>query len=106
MPRHARNAATPLDVECPCCGASLKVDPNTGAVLTFKEKEKPKIFQDFTEAVDRFKGEAGRREDAFQKSLADHKQHKDVLAKKFDELFKQAKEDPDQGPPRRDFDFD
>ncbi len=102
----APKSATPLDVECPCCQAALKVDPATGVVLSHKEKEKPRVFQDFTEAVDRYKGEAGRREDAFQKSLADHKQHKDVLAKKFDELFRQAKENPDAPPPKREFDFD
>jgi Zn-finger nucleic acid-binding protein len=102
MPRQAK----PIDVECPCCHAVLRVDSETGAVLTCTEKEKPKTFQDFTEAVDRFKGEAGRREEAFQKSVQDHKQHKDVLAKKFDELFKKAKEDPDAPPPKRAFDFD
>lgn len=82
------------------------MDAATGAVLTYKEKEKPRTFQDFTEAVDRYKGEADRREDAFQKSLNDHKQQKDVLAKKFDELFKKAKEEPDAPPPKRAFDFD
>lgn len=30
----------------------------------------------------------------------------DILNRKFDELFKKAKEDPDKGPPKRDFDFD
>lgn len=105
MSRHSK-PVQPLDVECPCCQAALKVDPQTGAVLSHKEKEKPRTFQDFTEAVDRFKGEAGRREDAFQKSLADHKQQKDVLNKKFDELFRQAKENPDAPPPKRDFDYD
>jgi hypothetical protein len=29
-----------------------------------------------------------------------------VLEKKFDELFRQAKENPDLPPPKRDFDFD
>ena len=29
-----------------------------------------------------------------------------MLEKKFDELFKRAKENPDQPPPKRDFDLD
>jgi hypothetical protein len=29
-----------------------------------------------------------------------------VLEKKFDELFKRAKENPDQAPPKRDIDLD
>jgi hypothetical protein len=95
-----------LDVECPCCQATLRIDPKTGAVVFHKAKEKPKVFEDFSAAVQSYQGEAGRREDAFQKSLAEHKVHKDVLAKKFDELFKKAKENPDDPPPMRDIDMD
>lgn len=96
----------PIDVSCPCCQAELRVDPATGAVLSHKAPEKPKTFEDFTAAVKNFQGEAGRREDAFQKSLNAHKNQKDVLAKKFDELFQKAKEDPDSTPPPRAFDLD
>lgn len=96
----------PIDVICPCCDATLRVDPATGAVLFHKAKEKPKVFEDFSAAVKNFQGEAGKREDAFQKSLSDHKNQKEVLAKKFDELFKKAQENPDAPPPIRDFDFD
>jgi hypothetical protein len=106
MPKPTRTESRNLNVECPCCGASLTVDATTGVVLTHKAKEKPPTFQDFTEAVDRFKGEAGRREDAFKKSLVEHQTHKETLDKKFEELFKRAKEDPDKGPPKRDFDLD
>ncbi len=95
-----------LEVECPCCEATLKIDVATGAVITHKEKERPKAIEDIQAAVSRLKGESGRREEAFQKSLAEHKVHKDVLAKKFDELLKQAKSDPDAPPPVRDFDLD
>lgn len=52
------------------------------------------------------KGEAGRREDVFQKSVEQHKVHQDVLSKKFDEMLKIAKENPDEPPPKRDIDFD
>lgn len=84
----------------------MRIDPKTGAVLSFKEKPKPKTFEDFSDAVKNYEGAAGRRESAFQKSVADHKVHKEVLSKKFDELFKQAKENPDAPPPKRDIDFD
>ena len=57
-------------------------------------------------AVQRFKGEAGRRDDAFKKSVEQHKTHHDVLSKKFDEMLKIAKENPDEAPPKRDIDFD
>ena len=61
---------------------------------------------DMEEAVSRFKGEKNRREDAFNKSVADHKNRADVLNKKFDEMLRLAKENPDEPPPKRDIDFD
>ncbi len=64
------------------------------------------MFEDFAAAVKSYEGEAQRREDAFQKSVADHKVHKEVLAKKFDDLFKKVKENPDEAPLKRDIDFD
>ncbi|MCX6620145.1 MAG: hypothetical protein NTY38_03520 [Acidobacteria bacterium] len=95
-----------IEVECPCCQASLKVDAATRSVISHKEKEKPKPIEDLAAAVARLKGEAGRRDDAFQKSLEQHKMQKHVLDRKFDELLKQAQADPDSPPPLRDFDFD
>jgi hypothetical protein len=50
--------------------------------------------------------EASRREDIFQKSVQDHKVRQSVLDRKFDELLKQAKESPDEAPPKRAFDFE
>jgi len=96
----------PLDVVCPCCQARLRVDKDTGAVLSHEAPPKQKTFEDFGDAVKSFQSEAGRREQAFQKSLNDHRMQKDVLAKKFDELFKKAKEDPNELPPPREFDLD
>jgi hypothetical protein len=93
-------------VTCPCCQAELQIDPETRAVISHKEHEKPRTFSDMEAAVTRFKGEQDRREDAFQRSVAEHKDHQKILEKKFDELFKQAKENPDLPPPRRDIDFD
>jgi hypothetical protein len=103
----AKPKATPatIEVHCPCCQATLKIDIETKAVLSHKEAEKPKMVEDLAAAVTRLKGESARREEAFQKSVAEHKDHAKVLDRKFDELLKQAKEDP-KAPPKRAFDFD
>ena len=61
---------------------------------------------DMEAAVQHYKGSADRREDAFKKSVEAHKSHADVLSKKFDEMLKIAKENPDEPPPKRDIDFD
>jgi hypothetical protein len=95
-----------IEVECPCCRTSLKIDTVTGAVISHKQPEKPPAIEDLATAVANLKGEAARREEVFQKSFADHKNKKSVLDRKFDELLKQAKSDPDAGPPKREFDFD
>lgn len=92
--------------ECPCCKAELYIDPETGAVIRHKEHEKPPSVADFETAVQRMKGEAGSREDKFKKSVEQHKSHTDILSKKFDEMLKVAKENPDEPPPKRDIDFD
>lgn len=95
-----------FEIECPCCQATLKVDPDTRAVISYKEKPKPKMFEDIEAAAEFHKEAAQRREDVFRKSVEQHKTHKDVLSKKFDELLKQAKSDPSAPPPKRDIDFD
>jgi len=101
-----KKATGTLDVECPCCKATLKVDIETGAVLSHKIPEKPKMIEDIAAAVQGLKGEAARREELFQKSFADHKGRQSVMDKKFDELLKQAKESPETEKPKRAFDFD
>jgi hypothetical protein len=95
-----------FEVVCPCCDAVLKIDAETRAVLTHRVPEKPKPIEDLVAEVAKLKGASGRREEIFRKSFEEHQQHGKVLEKKFDELFKQAKENPDLTPPKRDIDLD
>jgi len=95
-----------FEVACPCCQATLKIDPQTRAVISHKEFEKPRAIEDLTAAVAKLKGEEGRREEVFRKQVEAERMHGQVLQKKFDELFKQAKENPDLAPPVRDIDLD
>jgi hypothetical protein len=95
-----------FDLVCPCCRAELKIDPETRAVITFKAAEKPRELADIETGLDRLKGEAARREQAFQKSFEAERMQGQVLAKKFDELFKKAKETANEPPPKRDIDLD
>lgn len=95
-----------LTVLCPCCEAKLHIDPETGAVIRFEEHIKPPTITDIEAAVQKLKGEAGRRDEVFKKSVEDHKSHQQVLNKKFDEMLRLAKENPDAPPPKRDIDFD
>jgi hypothetical protein len=95
-----------IQVTCPCCQSSLKIDPALRVVISHEEPVKPAPIEDLAAAVAKLKGEAGRREDAFQKSFAAEKNQGQVLNRKFDELLKQAKANPEFGKKPRDFDLD
>lgn len=87
-----------FEVTCPCCQATLKIDPVLQQVLVHKEAERPKPIEDLASAVQRLKGEAARRDEIFEKSRSDLKSRQQVLNAKFDELLKQAHADPDKKP--------
>ena len=96
-----------IEVECPCCQAALKIDIDTRSVIAHKAVEKPPPIEDLAAAVAKLKGEAGRRDEVFRKQVEAERSHGQVLNRKFDELLKQAKENPDTGPPpKRDIDLD
>lgn len=95
-----------FEVVCPCgCEAILKIDPETCAVIAHSVPERPKPIEDLAAEVAKLKGEGARREQLFQKNFEAEKQHGQVLERKFDELFKRAKENPDVKPPTRDIDL-
>ena len=98
--------AAMFEVECPCCEAILKIDPETRSEIAHTVHEKPLPIQDLAAEVEKLKGAGARREEVFRKQFEAEKQHGKVLEKKFDELFKRAKENPDWTPPKRDIDLD
>ena len=103
----AKRDANLIEVKCPCCEATLHVDPKLGAVIRCEEKVKPPSIQDMEEAVKKLRGEEARRSEVFEKQFEQQKSHQKVLERKFDELLKQAKENPDAAPPpKRPFEFD
>lgn len=95
-----------FDVICPCCQTELKIDPDTRAVITFKVPDKPRELANIEVGLDRLRGAEARREEAFQKSFEAEKMQPQILARKFDELFKKAKETAGEPPPKRDIDLD
>lgn len=95
-----------FEVSCPCCQSKLKIDGELRAVISHEEAVRPPAIEDLSAAVAKLKGEAGRRDEAFRKSFEAEKNQGQLLNRKFDELFKKAKEDPDFGKKPRDIDFD
>jgi hypothetical protein len=96
----------PFEVMCPDCGAMLTVDPVTRSVIGHKSAPKKKMFEDFGEAAKALREADARRDSIFQQSVDAQKNKDDVLAKKFAEAVKKAKETPMGERPLRDFDLD
>jgi hypothetical protein len=96
----------PFEVTCPCCGAVLKVDTSTRAVISHTAPVRPKTFNDIEEAARALKEQDSRRESVFRQSVEAQKHQADLLEKKFQEAVRKAKETPDTGKPIRDFDLD
>lgn len=95
-----------FEVMCPDCGAMLKIDPVTRAVIAHTPAPRKKMFEDFGEAAKALREADARRDSLFAQSVDAQKNKDDVLAKKFAEAVKKAKESPLTERPLRDFDLD
>lgn len=94
-----------LHVTCPCCQAKLVVDPAYGAVLSYEAPPKAGPNVDLEKAHDILAEQNRQREDKFSDSWFQEMNKEDILAKKFEEAMKKAKDAP-AGKPLRDFDLD
>ncbi len=94
-----------LNVTCPCCQAKLVVDPVFGAVLSHEAPPKASPNVDLTDAQGILAEQNRQREDKFSDSWFQEMNKEDILAKKFEEAMKKAKDAP-AGKPIRDFDLD
>lgn len=96
-----------FEVMCPCCEATLRIDPVTRAVISHTPKPQPKTFADMEAAARAMREQDQRKESLFRQSVEAEKNKSDLLEKKFAEAVKKAKEAPDPSKPfLRDFDLD
>jgi len=86
-----------LDVTCPCCNALLKVDPETGAIVWVDKKKAP--AKDFDELVGRVQSQKTVLDEKFARSVAQTKNAREILERKFEEARKRAVSDPTARPP-------
>ena len=99
------NKADPnIHVECPCCHAKLNVDRELGVVLSHEAPVRPPSV-DFDDTARLLREQAERVEEKFRLSVESEKSKEDVLARKFAEGLKKAKDQPIEKP-LRDFDLD
>lgn len=78
-----------LEVICPCCEATLVVDPVSGEVLLHKAKETKNTtsLEAMVSNLEAQKGEAAKR---FEKQLESQKDRARILEERFKEAMKRA----------------
>jgi hypothetical protein len=94
-----------FDIECPCCKAKLTVDGELGAVLSFVPPPKAPPSVDLDDTAKLLREQAEAVEAKFRASVQAERTKEDVLARKFAEGLKKAKDAPVEKP-LRDFDLD
>ncbi|MFQ5700766.1 MAG: hypothetical protein ACE5HU_02865 [Acidobacteriota bacterium] len=92
-----------LEINCPCCGALVVIDPETQAILRFEEPKRTQgaSFEQMLRDVDASKRKSASR---LQRAFDEQRQRDSILQKKFREAVKKAEESDE--PPPRPFDLD
>jgi hypothetical protein len=85
----------PFDVTCPDCGAILKVDPETKAILSHSSAPRKRTFEDFEAAAKAMREQDVRKEDIFRQSVEAEKNKQQLFDKRFEEALRKAKETRD-----------
>ena len=93
-------------ITCPCCQATLVVDRDTLGVLYYTEHQGKTSGASFDKALEELKAKEKQKSSRFQQAIAEEKQRRALLGKKFEELQKHVAENPDEPPPARPFDFE
>jgi hypothetical protein len=83
-----------IQVTCPCCSATLTIDPTLSVVLNHKLPAKPQLIAELN-AAQYVKEEATRRDEKYQQIVEAEKNKSKVLEAKFQEL-------PQEGQRRAD----
>jgi len=94
-----------FEVACPCCGATLKIDPEVKAVIAHTAKAVPKTFETWSGRA-RHEG-PGQPQRVHLPAVGGGAETSGRSAgEEIQEALKRAKETPDTGKPLRDFDLD
>ncbi len=100
-----KNQEKLYEVLCPDCGATIKIDAATGLMVSHTPAPRKRTFEDLDTAAKALREQNERTQSIFRQSMDEHKNHADLLEKKFAEAMRKAKDAPD-GKPIRDFDLD
>jgi hypothetical protein len=93
-------------VTCPCCEATLTIDPELGAVVAHDAPPRKHTVSDIDAAFDVMKSKSAEREERFRREMEARAsgQKSKLLDRMFQEGLKKAKDSPD--PPIKPIDLD
>ena len=94
-----------FEVNCPCCQAKLTIDRELRAVLSHVPPPRPPSSVDLEDTASLLRKQVDAVEAKFRASVEAEKTKDDLLARKFAEGLKKAKDGPIEKP-LRDFDLD
>jgi hypothetical protein len=94
-----------FEIDCPCCRAKMVVDRELGTVLSHIPPPKGPPSVDLDDTARHLREHTDAVEAKFRASVEAEKMKEDVLARKFAEGLKKAKDGPIEKP-LRDFDLD
>ena len=94
-----------FEIECPCCRAKLTLDRELGAVLSHVPPPRPPSSVDLDDTARLLRQQNEAVEAKFRASVEAEKTKEDVLARKFAENLRKAKDGPIEKP-IRDFALD
>jgi hypothetical protein len=100
----AKQTHDTFEIDCPCCSAKLVIDRVLGVVLSHTVPVRPPSI-DLDDTARLLRAHDDAVEAKFRASVEAEKTKEDVLARKFAEGLKKAKDGPIQKPVR-DFDLD
>src|SRR5271156_4240517 len=93
-----------FEVACPECSAMLRIDAQTGALISHTPAPRKRTFEDLATAAQAMRDQDERKESLFKQSVEAEKNKGDLLEKKFAEALRKAKDAP-EGRPLREFDL-
>ena len=96
----------PFEIACPDCGAMMKIDPVTRAVIAHTPAPRKRTFEDLNAAAKAAKDADARRDSIFAQSVEAQKNSQDLMAKRFAEAMKKAKESPTTEKTQMEYDLE
>jgi hypothetical protein len=94
-----------FEVACPDCSAMLRIDAETGVLISHTPAPRKRTFEDLATAAQAMREQDERKESIFRQSIEAEKNKEDLFEKKFADALKKAKDAP-AGKPLREFDLD